>query len=56
MAPKSSKLKEACWKCGSFNPKARGHYKCHVPGTCPGADWSNERKQRALKEGPKQNG
>lgn len=50
MAPKSSKLKKECLKCGYFNDKlGRGQrYKCAVTGRCPGIDWSKEEKTRAL--------
>ena len=50
-APKP-KLKKACFKCGTFNPKMGAkRYKCAVPGRCPGRDWSKARKEQALRRG-----
>jgi hypothetical protein len=45
-----SQPKKVCWQCGYFN-KAMGakRYKCAMKGKCPGIDWSEARKQRALK-------
>lgn len=43
-----SKLKKVCFDCGTFDPKKRSFYKCAVPGTCPGEDWSEKKKRQAL--------
>jgi len=44
------KLKEVCFKCHTFDKnlgKSRS-YKCAVPGSCPGLDWSESKKQRTI--------
>lgn len=48
MAPKSSKLKKECFRCGLFNPEARGYYKCACKGSCPGLDWTKTTKESVL--------
>lgn len=45
---KASGLKKECFECRTFDRKQRGGYKCAVPGSCPGRDWSSERKQQAI--------
>lgn len=47
---KNIKLKKECFQCGYFN-EGHKHYKCAVKSSCPGINWSKEKKLRALKRG-----
>jgi hypothetical protein len=47
---KKHKLKDACFKCGTFDPKKTARYKCAVTGSCAGKDWSMSKKQHLIKE------
>ena len=48
---KDIKLKEVCFKCHTFDKslgKGRS-YKCTLSYSCPGLNWSEEKKQRAIR-------
>lgn len=48
---KEIKLHKECFKCGYFDPEMEpGRYKCAVSRSCPGINWSDKRKQRAIEE------
>jgi len=46
---KNIKLQKECFKCKTFDKNQRGSYKCALSRSYPGINWSEERKQRAIK-------
>lgn len=44
------KLKKVCYNCYYFNKKLRPMqaYKCAVKSSCPGLNWSEERKRKVV--------
>ena len=48
---KNVKLKKICFKCSAFDKTIGAHYryKCAAPNTCPGLNWSEKKKQQAIR-------
>lgn len=42
-------VKEECYQCGYFNPKAKGHYKCNT-ARCPTRNMDIEERSQLLEE------
>lgn len=47
-ADPAMKVKEVCLKCTTFNPDARGSYKCALKRSCPGINWTATAKKTYL--------
>jgi hypothetical protein len=45
---KNVKLEKECFTCKTFDKEQRRQFKCAVQNSCPGLNWSEKRKQRAI--------